>query len=88
MLNSGLFTSASGDWETPQHVFDELDKEFGFTLDACATTDNAKCANFIIFLPFLAEWGIFVDRPVSRRGKGTIVSVSERPPLVIEGSGG
>ena len=34
------------DWETPNSLFDELDKEFHFTLDACASKDNAKCANF------------------------------------------
>ena len=29
--------------ETPQAVFDELDAEFGFTLDPCSTDANAKC---------------------------------------------
>jgi site-specific DNA-methyltransferase (adenine-specific) len=27
-------------------LFAELDREFGFTLDACATADNAKCPRF------------------------------------------
>jgi len=30
-------------WETPQWLFDELDKEFHFDLDLCATKDNSKC---------------------------------------------
>jgi len=40
------FLSQRGDWETPQELFDELDHEFGFDLDACATKENAKCPIF------------------------------------------
>ena len=40
------FSSKSYEWETPQDLFDELDAEFGFTLDPCATPENAKCARF------------------------------------------
>ena len=46
-INDGLFTSKTDDWETPQWLFDELDKEFGFTLDVCATAENAKCETYI-----------------------------------------
>lgn len=43
----GLFPDTNRiDWETPQHIFDELDAEFKFTLDVCATPDNAKCERF------------------------------------------
>jgi site-specific DNA-methyltransferase (adenine-specific) len=38
--------SRSGEWETPQSVFDQYDREFGFTLDVCATVFNAKCASY------------------------------------------
>ena len=34
------------EWETPQDLFDRLDAEFGFTLDVCATPDNAKCDRY------------------------------------------
>jgi phage N-6-adenine-methyltransferase len=37
------FSSADSNWETPQQVFDRLDAEFGFDLDACATPETAKC---------------------------------------------
>lgn len=37
------FSSASDNWATPQDFFDELDSEFGFTLDVCASSANAKC---------------------------------------------
>lgn len=34
------------EWATPQALFDELDAEFHFTLDPCATPENAKCDKF------------------------------------------
>lgn len=37
------FSSATGEWVTPQWLFDALHKEFGFTLDVCSTHENAKC---------------------------------------------
>lgn len=40
------FSSASVEWSTPQDLFDELNAEFGFTLDVCATPENAKCARY------------------------------------------
>ena len=46
MINNGLFTSNTAEWETPQKTFDELNCEFGFTLDVCATARNAKCKKF------------------------------------------
>jgi phage N-6-adenine-methyltransferase len=35
------------DWETPPEFFAALDAEFHFTLDVCATTENAKCERYI-----------------------------------------
>ena len=40
------YSSKSNEWSTPQDTFDELDKEFHFTLDPCATKENAKCGKF------------------------------------------
>lgn len=40
------FSSKTPEWETPQDLFDELDKEFHFELDVCATKENAKCKRF------------------------------------------
>jgi phage N-6-adenine-methyltransferase len=42
-INAGLFTSQTDVWATPQHFFDRLHREFGFSLDCCALPDNAKC---------------------------------------------
>lgn len=41
-----MFSSRSNEWETPHSLFDELDREFHFTLDPCATPENAKCSTF------------------------------------------
>ena len=38
--------SLSTEWGTRQATFDEYDREFHFTLDVCATPQNAKCARF------------------------------------------
>jgi phage N-6-adenine-methyltransferase len=38
-----LFSSASAEWSTPQDLFDQLQDEFKFDLDAAASPDNAKC---------------------------------------------
>jgi phage N-6-adenine-methyltransferase len=45
-MNNVHFSSETDLWATPQDTFDELNKEFGFTLDVCATDDNAKCDRY------------------------------------------
>lgn len=40
------FATGRQDWETPASLFDPLNAEFGFTLDVCATEENAKCPHF------------------------------------------
>lgn len=41
-----MFSSKSNEWETPQDLYEELNTEFGFTLDPCSTPENAKCEKF------------------------------------------
>lgn len=36
-------SSNTPEWATPQSFFDELNREFSFTLDPCSTHENAKC---------------------------------------------
>lgn len=45
-LTVGLFSSRTDEWETPQYVFDELNQEFDFQLDVCATSENMKCKKY------------------------------------------
>lgn len=56
-IHSTLFSSRSCEWPTPQSFFDALDAEFCFTLDPCATADNAKCEKFFT----LADDGLAQD---------------------------
>lgn len=35
------------DWTTPPDLFEELDKEFNFTLDVAADAHNSCCSDFI-----------------------------------------
>lgn len=46
MSTAVMFSSKTNEWSTPQDFFDELNKEFNFTLDPCATPENAKCEKY------------------------------------------
>ena len=70
------------DWETPQDLFDKLDKEFHFTLDAAASCDNAKCERFFSLghdgLFQLWEGVVWVNPPYGREvGKWVAKAHSE-----------
>lgn len=45
-INAGMMSSATDQWGTPLDLFNELDKEFQFTLDACASHWNYKVDNY------------------------------------------
>jgi len=45
MITSGMMSSKTNEWSTPQDLFNDLDHEFHFTLDPCCTHENAKCKN-------------------------------------------
>lgn len=45
-ISHALFSSTRDDWPTPGWLFSELDREFGFTLDAAASLENAKCPTY------------------------------------------
>lgn len=40
------YSSETDDWATPQDLFDQLDAEFNFDTDVCASEFNAKCPSF------------------------------------------
>lgn len=44
--NDGRWHSRGSDWSTPQDLYDTLNEEFYFTLDACASEWNKKHANY------------------------------------------
>lgn len=43
MITSGMMSSNTPEWATPQKFFNDLNAEFSFTLDPCSTHENAKC---------------------------------------------
>lgn len=70
-MNDALLSSKRHDWETPQAFFDELDREFHFTLDPCAMPKTAKCNKY--YTPaengLLQNWSgetVFCNPPYGR----------------------
>lgn len=72
MITSGMFTSNTPEWGTPQAFFDELDKEFHFDLDVAASDGNHKCAKYYTKetdgLANLSHWGgqVWCNPPYGR----------------------
>lgn len=67
-----MFSSKNEVWGTPKKLFDELNKEFGFTLDPCALPNNAKCNKF--YTPeddgLIQDWSgecVFCNPPYGRK---------------------
>lgn len=65
------FSSSKDDWETPDYIFDPLNKEFGFTLDVCADVNNKKCDSYFDMADdgLLQDWGndvCFLNPPYSQ----------------------
>jgi len=70
-MNKGLFSSNTNEWATPAAFFAELDAEFHFDLDPCATPGNAKCADFYTIEDdgLTQNWGgrrVFCNPPYGR----------------------
>ena len=65
------FKSVKNTWETPQGLFDALDAEFHFTLDPCASSENAKCKTYFTAADdgLLRSWKghrVFMNPPYGR----------------------
>ena len=65
-----LYSSATEEWPTPRQFFDVLNAEFRFTLDPCATVDNAKAAQYFTRADdgLRQRWSgsVFVNPPYGR----------------------
>lgn len=46
MNNDLMFSSKTDEWYTPTAFYEELDSEFHFNLDPCATDENHKCEHY------------------------------------------
>jgi site-specific DNA-methyltransferase (adenine-specific) len=70
-ISTVLYSSRSEEWATPPDFFAALDAEFGFTLDPCATAENAKCRRFFTTKDdgLVQDWGrhrVFCNPPYGR----------------------
>lgn len=72
VFNNVFWSTLKTTFATPQNVFDILNYEFHFDLDAAATADNTKCARFISpeqDALIMADWpgtSIFLNPPYSK----------------------
>ena len=61
-------------WQTPIEIFNALDREFGFWLDAAASESNALCAHYLTELDdslngrHMGLSGVTRPIPISARG--------------------
>src|SRR5262245_36612779 len=67
-----LFSSATEEWPTPRAFFAKLDRRYHFTLDPCATPENAVCPIFFTKADdgLKQDWGthhVFVNPPYGRK---------------------
>lgn len=70
-INPSLFSSKSVEWSTPQDFYHSLNAEFHFTLDPCATRENAKCATYFTLKQdgLSKDWGrhrVYCNPPYGR----------------------
>ena len=76
------YSSKTNEWSTPQAFFDELNKEFNFTLDPCATSENAKCTKYFTVEDdgLKQDWSkdtVFMNPPYGREIKHWIKKAYE-----------
>lgn len=74
MDNTTLFSSKKMDWTTPSKLFNELNKEFNFTLDPCCYKETALCEKFFTEKEdgLQQDWGgevVFCNPPYGREIK-------------------
>lgn len=82
------FSSETDLWSTPQDFYDELNKEFGFTLDPCATTENAKCDKFFTkeYDGLSQSWDgeiVFMNPPYGREISAWMKKASDAKSIVV-----
>lgn len=81
-ITSGLFSSRTDEWATPAGTFSELDAEFHFNLDPCATAENHKCPRYFTKEDngLAQNWGgynVFCNPPYGRAIKEWVRKCSE-----------
>jgi phage N-6-adenine-methyltransferase len=69
--NEGRWRGSGRDWATPLDLFEELDREFTFDLDPCASERTAKCLHYFTEREngLNQDWGlnrVFMNPPYGR----------------------
>ena len=73
-MDKALTSTGKDDWGTPQAIYDNLNNEFGFTLDVCADENNYKHENYYTAAVdgLKMNWGgqiVFCNPPYSKKTK-------------------
>lgn len=78
LINSDLDEDAKNSWGTDQRVFDAIDREFNFSLDAAASDENRKCIYHLTkqvdalrwdwskFIPNYVNKNVWINPPYGR----------------------
>lgn len=83
-----MFSSKNSEWETPQTLFNELNNEFLFSLDPCATKKNAKCGTYFTkkddgLSKDWSEYIVFMNPPYGREIGNWIKKAAESKTIVV-----
>ena len=88
MINPTLYSSRSEEWATPQDFFDKLNDEFHFTIDVCATPNNAKCKRYYTEKEdgLLQDWSgetVWMNPPYGRKVGAWVKKAYESNTTVV-----
>ena len=83
-----VFSNKSDSWETPDGLYNSLNMEFNFTLDPCATKNNAKCKKYYTEKENGLEqsWAnerVFINPPYSNITPWIIKATTEQHDIVV-----
>lgn len=86
--DGAALTSNNEEWETPQDLFNELNKEYHFTLDPCASELNHKCDKYFTKADdgLSKDWTgetVFCNPPYGRNIKAWVKKCSEEKATVV-----
>lgn len=89
MINKGMFSSKTDQWETPQDFFEELDREFHFDLDPCADETNHKTPEYFTKEQdgLLQDWSgrrVFCNPPYGRAIAEELERLDQAVAVLIE----
>ena len=81
-MNNVHFSSETNEWSTPIDLYNSLDEIYNFTLDPCATKENAKCDKFFTIEDdgLKQDWSkdtVFMNPPYGREIKDWVKKAYE-----------